>query len=83
MRNVWKGLVIGGLTGAFVGALNDALRAENLERMAHRARGLGADAADRARTTGHAMPDSVREGELHDRIERARERTSEFANSHR
>src|SRR6478672_9869089 len=51
MRNVWKGLVIGGLTGSLVGALNDVLRAENLERMAQRARGLGADAADRAKMT--------------------------------
>ena len=83
MRNVWKGLVIGGLTGSLVGALNDALRAENLERMAHRARGLGADAADRARSKSHAVADSVREGDLHDRIERVRERTEEFANSHR
>jgi uncharacterized protein YbjQ (UPF0145 family) len=83
MRDVWKGLIIGGLTGALVGALNDALRAENLQRMAGRARGLGADAADRARTTGHAVADSIREGELHDRFDRVRERTEEFANSHR
>ena len=26
MRNVWRGLVIGGLTGSLVGALMDALR---------------------------------------------------------
>ena len=83
MRDVWKGLVIGGLTGALVGALSDALRAENLERVAGRARGLGADAADRARMTGHAFADSLREGELHDRLGRARERTADFANSHR
>ena len=83
MRNVWKGLVIGGLTGSLVGALNDLLRAENLERMAQRARGLGADAADRAKTTGHAVADSVREGELHDRMERVRERAEELTNSKR
>jgi len=81
MRDVWKGLVIGGLTGALVGALNDALRAENLQRMAERARGLGADAAGRARMTGQAVADSLREGELHDRIGRVRERTEEFTNS--
>jgi len=83
MRNVWKGLVIGGLTGSLVGALNDVLGAENLERMAQRARGLGADAADRAKMTGHAVADSVREGELRDRMERVRERAEELTNSHR
>jgi hypothetical protein len=49
MRNVWKGLVIGGLTGALVGTLMDVLRAENLERVASRPRRLeGAASPPRA-----------------------------------
>jgi hypothetical protein len=83
MRNVWKGLVIGGLTGALVGALNDLLSGENLRRLSEHARGLGADAAGRAKMTGQAVADSVREGELRDRIDRMRERTEDLANSHR
>jgi|tagenome__1003787_1003787.scaffolds.fasta_scaffold20758683_3 hypothetical protein len=79
MRNVWKGLVIGGLTGALVGTLMDALRAENLERIARHAQRLGADAAGRARATGAAVADSVREGELRERIERVRDRNGEFS----
>ena len=56
MRNVWKGLVIGGLMGALVGAVMDALRRENLERMGMKARDLGDAAAERARTTGATWP---------------------------
>ena len=37
MRNVWKGLVIGGLTGSLVGAVMDVLRRENLERVGNKA----------------------------------------------
>jgi hypothetical protein len=83
MRNMWKGLVIGGLTGSLVGALSDLLRAENFERMGQRARDLGADAAGRAWRGGHAVADSARDGELHDRMERVQSRVEDLANSHR
>ncbi len=83
MRNVWKGLIIGGLTGSLVGALMDALRRENLERVGNKARGLGDAAAERARTTGGHVADRVRESDLRDRITHVRERGEEFANGHR
>lgn len=83
MRNVWKGLIIGGLTGSLVGALMDALRRENLERVGNKARDLGDAAAERARTTGGHVADRVRESDLRDRITHVRERGEEFANGHR
>lgn len=57
MRNVWKGLVIGGLTGSLVGIVMDALRRENLEEVGRR-----------ARTTSAAMADKVRTADLQDRV---------------
>jgi len=83
MGNVWKGLVIGGLMGALVGSLMDALRAENLERMARGAQSLGAGAAGKARATGAAVAGSVRDAELRDRIHRLRDRNGEFSHSPR
>ena len=83
MRNVWRGLVIGGLTGSLVGALMDALRRENLEHVASKAREFGDAAAVRARTTGGAVADRVRESDLRERIGHVRERGEEFANGHR
>jgi hypothetical protein len=83
MRNVWKGLVIGGLTGALVGALMDALRRENLERFGMKARGLGDAAAERARTTGSHVAGRVRDSDLRDRVTHVRERGEEYANGHR
>jgi hypothetical protein len=95
MRNVWRGLVIGGLTGSLVGALMDALRRENLEHMASKARDLGDLAAMRARATGgavvdrvresdlRAVVDRVRESELLERVEHVRGRGEEIANGRR
>lgn len=83
MRNVWKGLIIGGLTGSLVGLLMDALRRENLERVGSKARDLGDAAAERARTTGGHMADRVRESDLRDRVANVRERGEELANGHR
>jgi hypothetical protein len=83
MRNVWRGLVIGGLTGALVGAVMDALRRENLERLANRARDLGDAAAMRARSTGGAVAERVREADLRERIEHVMERGDEVANGRR
>ena len=83
MRNVWKGLVIGGLMGALVGAIMDALRRENLERVGMKARNLGDAAAERARTTGSHMAERVRESDLRDRVAHVRERGEEYANGHR
>ena len=83
MRNVWKGLVFGGLTGSLVGAVMDVLRRETLERVANSARDHGDAAAGRARTTGGAMADRVRESDLHERVTHMKERGEEFANGHR
>ena len=83
MRNVWKGLVIGGLTGALVGALMDALRRENLERVGNKARDLGDAAAERARTTGGQVAERLRESDLRERVTHVRERGEELANGHR
>ncbi len=83
MRNVWRGLVIGGLTGSLVGALMDALRRENLEHVASKARDLGDLAAVRARATGGAVVERVRESDLRERVEHVRARGEEFANGHR
>jgi hypothetical protein len=83
MRNVWKGLVIGGLMGALVGAIMDALRRENLERMGNKARDLGDAAAERARHTGNIVADRVRESDLRERVTHVKERGEEFANGHR
>jgi hypothetical protein len=57
----------------------DALRTENLEWVARRAQSLGVDAAGKARATGAAVADSVRDGELRERLERAR--NGEFSDS--
>ena len=83
MRNVWRGLVVGGLTGSLVGVVMDALRRENLEHVAGKARDLGDAAAVRARTTGHAVADRVRESDLRERVEHVRERGEEIANGRR
>jgi hypothetical protein len=83
MRNVWKGLIIGGLTGALVGAVMDALRRENLERVGNKARDLGDAAAERARTTGGHVAERFRESDLRERVTHVRERGEEFANGHR
>ena len=83
MRNVWKGLVIGGLTGSLVGILLDLLRRENLERVGHKARDLGDAAAERARHTGVVMADRVRDSDLRERVTHVKERGEEFANGHR
>jgi hypothetical protein len=83
MRNVWRGLVIGGLTGALVGAVMDALRRENLERVGHKARDLGDAAAERARHTGVVMAERLRESDLRERVAHVKERGEEFANGHR
>jgi hypothetical protein len=65
----------------------DALRRENLARMANSARDLGDAAAGRARSTGgavaHAVADRVRESDLRERIEHVRERGDEVANGRR
>jgi hypothetical protein len=83
MRNVWRGLVIGGLTGALVGAVMDALRRENLDHVAHRARDLGDAAAERARMTGGAVAHRLRESDLRERIMHVRATREEVANGHR
>lgn len=83
MRNVWKGLVIGGLTGSLVGAVMDVLRRENLERVGNKARDLGDAAAVRARTTGGHVADRVRESDLRDRVAHVKERGEEYVNGHR
>ena len=83
MRNVWRGLVIGGLTGSLVGALMDLLRRENLECVAGKARDLGDAAAVRARSTGATVADRVRESDLRERIEHVRERGDEVTNGRR
>jgi hypothetical protein len=83
VRNVWRGLVIGGLTGALVGAVMDALRRENLDHVAHRARDLGDAAAERARMTGGAVAHRLRESDLRERIMHVRATREEVANGHR
>jgi len=83
MRNVWKGLIIGGLMGSLVGAIMDLLRRENLERVGNKAREMGDAAAERARTTGGHVADRVRESDLRERVAHVKERSEEYANGHR
>jgi hypothetical protein len=83
MRNVWRGLVVGGLTGSLVGAVMDALRRENLEHVASRARDLGDAAAERARTTGGHVAERVREMDLAERVGQAKGRSEEYVNGRR
>jgi hypothetical protein len=61
----------------------DALRRENLERVANTARDLGDAAAERARMTGGAMADRVRDSDLRERVTHAKARSEELANGHR
>jgi hypothetical protein len=82
MRNVWKGLVIGGLTGSLVGALMDVLRRENLERVGNKARDLGDAAAGQARSKGHEMAGRVRDSDIRERVTHLKDRSEEFANGH-
>jgi len=68
-----------GLTGAW-SAQHGRARAQNLERWRNRARDLGDAAAVRARSTGGAVADRVREADLRERIEHVMERGDEVAN---
>lgn len=72
MRKVWKGLVVGGLTGVVAGLMLDGLRraAEQAEEAGRAARRHAPDLLERARSVAEEAAEAIKAAE------RAREATS-------
>ena len=92
MKNVWKGLVVGALTGAGIGLVVDLLEAlgERGQRLSVQARGEAAHLAtvaeaklkdaelpDRARAAADSLVDKVKDAELPDRARGAADALAE------
>jgi hypothetical protein len=70
MRNIWKGLIVGGLTGAGAGIALDVLgRAAQLVGIAgKRAAYMAPEAADRVKSAVNAGVTQIREADIGDKV---------------
>ena len=80
MRNVWKGLVVGGLTGVAAGALLDVLEGayERAGTARDQLRERAPELKDKARHAAEAAGERLKEADIPERARLAAERAAEM-----
>jgi hypothetical protein len=79
MRNTWKGMIVGALTGAFVGFLMDLAKGagEGAVAVGQKVHERLPDAAERVQQAAHTAAEKVRDADVGDRLRDVAQRVAD------